>query len=340
MKKQYNEILSNPVVPNDNGLYGISFFSGVRGFDIGAKKAGFSSLFLSDIMKQAGDAFKLNTLNSNEHLRSEGVYAVGKQAGDITKLSFEAIAGHIKDKLGIELKKGEASVIHGGPPCQGFSKCNMHRVELSDRNMLIFELLRIINEAKPKVGLIEQVPDLISPKFFRVWSTIKYVLNSMTDYIWDFQVMDASLYGARQKRKRLIIMLVRRDLGVPVSFPLPSPVDLSKVSVKSLLPHVNYFSPGQFKDSIKDAAKHIFCTMTATGSEKVYCADGKGRDLTIEERLVLTELEGLNLEGISKSYQKKLVGNMVQVSFAEKLFQHVKENILLASGQIGLKKAA
>lgn len=340
MKKQYNEILSNPVVPNANGLYGISFFSGVRGFDIGAKKAGFSSLFLSDIMKQAGTAFKLNTLNPHEHLRSDGVYAVGKEAGDISKLSFGTIAEHIKDKLGMELKRGEAAVIHGGPPCQGFSKCNMHRVELSDRNMLIFELLRIINEAKPKLGLIEQVPDLLTPKFFRVWSTIKYVLNSMTDYIWDFQVMDASLYGARQKRRRLIIMMVRRDLDVPVSFPTPSPVDLSKVSVKSLLPHVNYFSPGQFKDSIKDTSKHIFCTMTATGSEKVYCHDGKGRDLTIEERLVLTELEGLNLEGISKGFQKKLLGNMVQVSFAEKLFKHIKENILQVSGEVAIGKAA
>lgn len=340
MKKHYNEIVSNPVVPNSDGLYGLSFFSGVRGFDIGAKKAGFSSLFLSDIMRQAGDAFKLNTLNPNVYLRSEGVYAVGKDAGDITKLSFDTIAGHIKDKLGTELKRGEAAVIHGGPPCQGFSKCNMHRVELSDRNMLIFELLRIIDEARPKVGLIEQVPDLLSPKFFRVWTTVKYVLNSMTDYIWDYQVMDASQYGARQKRKRLIIMMVRRDLEVAVSFPKPSPVDLSKVSVKSLLPHVNYFSPGQFKDGIKDAAKHVFCTMTATGSEKVYCHDGKERDLTIEERLVLTELEGLNLEGISKSYQKKLLGNMVQISFAEKLFLHVKENILQVSGELTIEKAA
>lgn len=340
MKNQFNEILSNPVVPNANGLYGLSFFSGVRGFDIGAKKAGFSSLFHADIMKQAGHAFMLNTLNPNEHLRSEGVYAVGEDTGDITKLSFATIAGHIKNKLGIELKQGGATVIHGGPPCQGFSKCNMHRVELSDRNMLIFELLRIIDEARPKVGLIEQVPDLLSPKFFRVWTTVKYVLNSMTDYIWDFQVMDASQFGARQKRKRLIIMMVRRDLGVPVSFPSPTPVDLSKVSVKSLFPHVNYFSPGQFKDDIKDAAKHIFCTMTATGSEKVYCHDGKGRDLTIEERLVLTELEGLNLEGISKSYQKKLLGNMVQISFAEKLFQHVKEDILQISEEMTLEKAA
>lgn len=340
MKKPYNEILHNPINALNDRSYGLSFFTGVRGLDIGAKKAGFTSLFHSDIMKEAGKAFLLNTLNSKEHLRSEGVYAVGEDAGNIRNLSFKQIADLIHDKLGVTLKQGAAAVIHGGPPCQGFSKSNMHKKDGEDRNLLIFELLRIINEAKPKVGLIEQVPDLISAKFFRIWTSVKYELNQMTDYIWDFQIMDAANYGARQKRKRLIIMLVRKDLGVPVSFPEPSSPDLSEVAVKSLLPHVYYFSPGQFQDDIKNAANHIFCTMTATGSEKVYCYDGKPRDLTIEERLTLTELEGLNLNGISKNYQKRLLGNMVQVSLAEKLFKHIKEHILEVSNNKTIKLAA
>ena len=178
------------------------------------------------------------------------------------------------------------------------------------------------------VGLIEQVPDLISPKFWQIWASVKLVINSMTDYIWDFRVMNAADYGSRQNRKRLIIMLVRRDLGVPVSFPEPTPADLSKVSVHSLLPEVYYFSPGQFKDGIKCAESNVFCTMTATDSQVAYGFDGKARPFTIEEKLVLTELEGLNLGKISKTKKATLLGNMVQVSFAESLFRHIKEEIL------------
>jgi hypothetical protein len=60
--------------------------------------------------------------------------------------------------------------------------------------------------------------------------------------------------------------------------------------------------------------------MTATGSEWFYGIDGKRRPLTIQERLVLTDLEGLNLRGIGITGQKRLLGNMVQVSFAQHYF--------------------
>ena len=68
--------------------------------------------------------------------------------------------------------------------------------------------------------------------------------------------------------------------------------------------------------------------MTATDSQVAYGFDGKPRPFTIEEKLVLTELEGLNLGKISKTKKATLLGNMVQVSFAESLFRHIKEEIL------------
>lgn len=328
VEEDYNAIHWHPLSNTDNLLTTLSFFSGVGGLDKGAKKAGFTSLFQSDIMKAAGDCFLLNRDNEIEHLESEGIFAVGNSSGDIHKLNFDSIAENVYKLLKVQIPKGSIDVIHGGPPCQDVSKCNNKRSVSSKRNRLIFELLRMIEEAKPKVGLIEQVPDLLSDRYFSLWSEIKVFLNRMTDYIWNYRIMDAADYGARQRRKRLIIMLVRKDLGVPVSFPEPIPVDLEKVAVGKLLPHIYFFSPGQFADGIKVAKDNIFCTMTATGSEKAYGMDGKARDFTMPERLVLTELEGLIMTGIPKSKQKKLVGNMVQVSLAECLFRHIREQIL------------
>ncbi len=325
-------IYNAPIHQTAEMLTTLSFFSGVRGLDIGAKKAGFTTLFHSDIEPNAGRAFQLNIqeadgiLKSN-HLSSEGVFLSGKCA-DINNLNFMTISQHVQQQLKIKLKIKGVDVIHGGPPCQDFSKCNRKRSPHSLKNKLIFQLLRIIGEVKPKVGLIEQVPDLISSKFRVTWNMVMSTLNSMVDYVWDYKVMNAMNYGARQSRKRLIIMLVRRDLGIHPSFPNPTTPDLAKVAVQSLLPDVYHFSPGQFGDEIKCARSNIFCTMTASGSEKFYGLDGKRRELTIIERLTLTELTGLRLNGISLTHQKRLLGNMVQVSFAEALFKHIRKTIL------------
>jgi hypothetical protein len=188
----------------------------------------------------------------------------------------------------------------------------------------------MIEAAQPKVALIEQVPDMLSEVFSVIWQKVRLRLNRMRNYTWGFQVMNAMDHGSRQDRKRLIIMLVRRDLKVPVSFPSPTTPDVSKVAVQSLLPHVYHFSPGQYKDGIKSAKDNVFCTMTASGSEYFYGIDGRRYRPFMKDRLVLTELEGLFLDGIPQTAQKRLVGNMVQVSFAETLFLHIKKHILKA----------
>ena len=313
-------------------LFVASFFSGVGGFDRGARRAGFQSLIQSDYWDIAAKAFELNINNSGSgkycHLQSEGIYLAGEMLGNITEMRFDQIQTLVKEHLKINLGIGVLDVIIGGPPCQGFSKCNNKRSINIITNTLIFPYLDMIEAAQPKVALIEQVPDMLGPIFEILWQKVRSRLNRMRNYTWSYQVMNAKDYGARQDRKRLIIMLVRRDLNVPVSFPVPTMPDLTEVAVQSLLPHVYHFSPGQYADGIKSAKDNVFCTMTATGSEYFYGIDGVRRQPTIEERLVLTELEGLNLEGISKTDQKKLLGNMVQVSFSEALFRHIKTQIL------------
>ncbi len=333
IKYDYKEILVAQIENLKHQLLVASFFSGVGGFDKGARRAGFQSIIQSDWEIKTGRAFEQNipwdsNCNIHELLQSEGIFLAGKRTGDITKMNFSDIQKYVKDHLKLILSPGDLSVIIGGPPCQDYSKCNNHRNINGWRNQLIFPYLRMIAAAKPKVALVEQVPDVLCEKFFHIWCRIKLELNTMKDYIWDYRIMNAMNYGGRQNRKRLIIMLVRRDLGVPVSFPEPTSPDLTKVAVQSLLPDVYNFSPGQFSDDIKSAKDNVFCTMTATGSEYFYGIDGVRRKPTMKERLVLTELEGLNLKGIGETAQKKMVGNMVQLSLSEALFNHIKREIL------------
>jgi len=352
-KKNQNKTTNNgiyvaPLINPNEHFYTISAFSGIGGMDKGAKRAGFTSLLQSDWWAPTGKAFELNIpglCNSPkpDYLKSEGIFLSGEQMGDIRKMKFASstsksisIRDLIKEKLGIQISKRQIAVILGGPPCQGISLANSDRNPFDKRNELIFELLRLINEFKPKVGLIEQVPVILGEDMIPLMNRVLSYIALMTDYHCTYKVLNAMDYGARQDRRRIIFMLVRKDLDVMPSFPEPVQFDLSKVSVNALLPHIYHFSPGQFLNGIKSAKDNIFCTMTASGSEYVYELDGKPRKPTLEEKLRLTELDGYNLEGIPRTHQNRLLGNMVQISFAEALFRHIKIHILKYDNSIPL----
>jgi DNA (cytosine-5)-methyltransferase 1 len=136
---------------------------------------------------------------------------------DISQLSTQDLLNSIKEK-GF---KTEIDLIAGGPPCQGFSHMGKRQLE-DPRNQLVFEYLRIVSEIKPKYFIFENVPGIATGKH-------KQFLDELTteftqfDYsvIQPIQVLDASLYGAPQKRKRLILIGYRNDMPQP-SYPKTS----------------------------------------------------------------------------------------------------------------------
>src|SRR5438270_190963 len=107
------------------------------------------------------------------------------------------------------------------------------------------------------------------------------------DYHISCQLMNAMHYGARQDRDRLIFLFVRKDLGTLPSYPEPVPVDPSQY-VGNLLPHIKGFkNGGKFI-----RADRLMSTMTS-GSIYVKLVEGGTRQMTIEERKVLCNLENL-----------------------------------------------
>lgn len=314
-------------------LRAISFFTGFRGMDVGARRAGFQMLFGSDKEKATGIAFTNNLKKNNptlrEFMQSEGMFLAGEE-GDITKLTARKIFRLIKKHSGISLKARDIDLVFGGPPCPGISRANTKRSAYKKLNLLMFEILRMVCEIKPKVVVVEQVPSILDSSMRPIWNKVRVRLDEMTDYVWAYKVMNAMDYGARQDRKRIIIMLVRKDLKVLPSFPEPIPVDMERVSLHKLLPHVAHFSAGQFDSKIYSAVNKVFCTMTATGSELFYDHEGFECKPTIQDRLVVTEFEGMNLKGIPKTGQKRGLGNMVQPSLMYEICKHIRERILKA----------
>lgn len=314
-------------------LFTISCFSGVGGFDFGAKLAGFTSLLRSDFWTKVGDVFKLNqdddkTKGIPQHLRSEGLCWVGKRRGNIKMLArkrsyIRKLKRLIAEKMG---PNETIDVIMGGPPCHDQSVLNSKREVWTEKNKLVFEYLDFIHEMQPKVALIEQVPNSLSKGLAPLLDAILAKIESWGNYYVRYEKLNALDYGSKQDRERTIFMLVRKDIGVRPSFPKPIPYKVKDLSVKALFPEVDFWSVADFGGKIQHASKP-FPTLTAQGSFSFF-KNGKQMKMTIEEKQKVCDLTNLKLNGISYPDASVLLGNMVQVHFSEAIFKHIKENIL------------
>ncbi|WP_391206627.1 DNA cytosine methyltransferase [Psychrobacillus sp. L4] len=180
----------------------IALFSGAGGMDLGFKNAGFNILWACDFNKDAVNTYSKNIGNHIELV-------------DITQVDSKDIPGD----------PYEVDVIIGGFPCQGFSIANTNRSMEDERNFLYLEMLRIIEDKKPKFFVAENVKGLISMQGGQV---IKMIIDdfSRIGYSVDFRILNAANYGVPQARERVIIMGNR--IGVKNTFPEPTHTALPK----------------------------------------------------------------------------------------------------------------
>jgi DNA (cytosine-5)-methyltransferase 1 len=113
---------------------------------------------------------------------------------------------------------GVVDTIIGGPSCQGFS--TMGKQDASDeRNQLLFEFVRLVEEVRPKAFCMENVPGLLDPRFDAIR---KRVLDRFRKAGYAVSghdtVLRAEDYGVPQKRRRVVVTGLR-DGVVPPSTP-------------------------------------------------------------------------------------------------------------------------
>lgn len=124
------------------------------------------------------------------------------------------------------LAKGkEVDVVIGGPPCQAYSIAG--RAQDKDgmkndyRNYLFESFLKVVIHNKPKFFVFENVPGMLSacpggtPVVDRIYKAITdagYKVPLASKFK-DF-VLDSSEFGVPQKRRRVIIIGVRKDLTI------------------------------------------------------------------------------------------------------------------------------
>ncbi|MBH0157304.1 DNA (cytosine-5-)-methyltransferase [Fictibacillus sp. 5RED26] len=123
------------------------------------------------------------------------------------------------DKL---LNQKQLDLIIGGPPCQAFSVAGRIRDENGMRNdyrnYLFESYMKIVRRYQPKLFVFENVPGMLSakPGGTPVTELIKTEIELSGYHIIDdlktHAQIDLSEYGVPQKRKRVIIIGLRKDL--------------------------------------------------------------------------------------------------------------------------------
>jgi DNA (cytosine-5)-methyltransferase 1 len=177
-------------------------FAGAGGFSLGFSQAGFNVVGASELDEWACDTFRAN---------HPGVPVI---EGDITKISDEEIMSVIKGKVDILL---------GGPPCQGFSIANKRNVDFKDpRNSLFTEFLRLGKLFKPKVMIMENVPNIVNARTHKgekVTDIIEEEMKNLGYFVYS-TILEATNYGVPQIRKRFVIIGSKTPLNIP--FPKPT----------------------------------------------------------------------------------------------------------------------
>lgn len=180
-------------------LTSISLFTGAGGFDLGFAQAGFDVRVMVENEENACDTLHLNMERFDDYTKPEILQE------DIRDLETQEILE------AADLKKGEPTVVYGGPPCQGFSHSNRNRSKDDERNALYLEMVRVVDEAKPVFFIMENVKGLATMDDGEV---IKQVCRDFRDcgYNVRWDILDAADYGVPQHRERVFIIGKRVDM--------------------------------------------------------------------------------------------------------------------------------
>lgn len=170
----------------------IDLFAGCGGFSVGFETAGFKITKAVEFDKQIAQTYAAN---------HEGTLLFVDDIGNVDNEQY--------------FSKGEAPVIVGGPPCQGFSMAGA-RIRgnsfIDDpRNYLFKHYVNVVRIVRPKVFVLENVKGILTMKGGEIFNEIVRTFSSPETFGGDryylhYRVVKAVDYGIPQKRERVVVI--------------------------------------------------------------------------------------------------------------------------------------
>lgn len=111
-------------------------------------------------------------------------------------------------------------ILVGGFPCQSFSIVAQNPKRLGvndDRGRLFFEMCRILQEKQPKCFIAENVKGIMSANGKKAFPLIIKEFED-SGYNVSYKLLNAVNFGVPQKRERVVIVGIRKDLNERFDF--------------------------------------------------------------------------------------------------------------------------
>ena len=250
----------------------VSFFAGGGGSSCGYKLAGGDMICVNEFQQVHADTYSANFPNTPVIV------------DDIRNVTGERIRKIIGDV--------DIDILDGSPPCPPFSMSGTKQEGWGKEKMaygwkqkniedLTFDQIRLVGELKPKVVVCENVKGL-TMEYAREYLNRMILEFEEQGYYTDFQVMNGWQFGVPQKRERVFIVSIRKDvadtLGInflnfkSMVFPLPSDEDkpLIEDAIRDIQDDPENIREGQeLCEIMKKSAKYKWLKRLQKNPEKV-----------------------------------------------------------------------
>lgn len=188
----------------------IELFAGAGGLALGVEKAGFDTIGLVELDKDACETLRTNRPKWN---------VICDDIANVSGQDLEKMFG---------IKRGKLDLLSGGAPCQAFSYAGK-RLGLEDaRGTLFYHYAVFLEKLQPKMFLFENVRGLLTHDNGKTYSTILNIFEK-AGYEIQKEVLNAWDYGVAQKRERLITIGIRKDLVGKIKYSFPEKYEYKPV---------------------------------------------------------------------------------------------------------------
>ena len=195
----------------------VSLFSGAGGLDIGLEESGFQTAICVEYDVDCRETLRYNRPEwklFEDGIKIEKGIIKNRIPGDIRDIDVDELL-----KIAC-LKKGEASLVVGGAPCQPFSNIGKKLGKNDQKNGDLFlEFVRMVKGIQPEAFIFENVVGITQDKHSDV---IQYMIDKFKGlgYGISYTILNAANYGVPQRRERFFLIGIK---GVDnPAFPFPT----------------------------------------------------------------------------------------------------------------------
>ena len=227
----------------------IDLFAGCGGLSLGLQWAGWDLLCAVERSPMAAETYFANFIGDSEgpdaqydrHM-AKGLpdqVRAGLVVGDVE--SFGDCTSTIRELLGGD----ELALLAGGPPCQGFSLAGRRSAD-DPRNDLVWRFLEAAESLSPLLVLMENVSAIQSPfergQRANVLADLEEALQQTGSRKGGYAVVRLSLradrYGVPQRRKRVFLIGVRKDVAISLGIRDHDSWDSERDTIDASIPKV------------------------------------------------------------------------------------------------------